>query len=124
MRHAFAWLVVLGVVVGLCGAQAFSGGSSIAVSVKMSPSTIALRSKGTCVTAHVGIRYSLVAAGSVELNGLSATSIFADDRGYLVAKFSLAAVKGIVSRPTATLTLTGATKEGDSFSGSDTVRVR
>jgi len=48
----------------------------------------------------------------------------ADCRGELVAKFDEAAVKAIVEPPSATLTLTGMTIDGDEFSGSDTVKVR
>lgn len=101
-----------------------SADDAMAIAIKVSPNTIVLASKGTWVTVHADIAYSLVDTGTVELNGLSPKITFADDCGNLVAKFPLADVKGIVEPPTAELTLTGVTKAGVPFAGSDTVAVR
>jgi len=114
---------LLGLVSGLIATQAYSEGDRT-VSIRVAPGTIALNSKGTWVTVHAGIRYAVVDAGTVELNGISARLCFADDRGNLVAKFTLEAIKEIVEPPTATLTLSGATKDGEAFSGSETVKVK
>lgn len=96
----------------------------ISIKIKVSPNTIVSASKGTWVTVHTDIPYHQVDTGTVQLNGLSAKTTFADDCGNLVAKFSLDEVKAIVKPPEATLTLTGATKDGEFFTGSDTVAVR
>jgi len=89
----------------------------------VSPSTVSLDSKGVWVTVHAEIDYRLVTGASVTLNGIEVISTFADDRGGLVAKFSLDAVKAILAPGSAVLTLSGETKDGETFSGSDTVRV-
>ena len=125
MRHWIALACVCALVVGgvmgvaVCGPT--SGEDELAVQI--SPGTIASNSKGVWVTAHANIAYSSVVPASVELNGLSASSVFADSVGDLVAKFRLTAVKAIVSAPQAELTLTGVTKAGVEFAASDTVRV-
>ena len=124
MRRLIASVGMLAVLLAVFAVGAWSNDSGVTVPIKVSPGTIALRSKGTWVTVHADIPYSQVAVGSVALNGLGATLCFADDRGDLVAKFSLAKVKAMVSPPEATLTLTGATKDGTAFSGSDTVPVK
>jgi len=113
----------LGLVSGLIATQAYSAGDRI-VSIRAAPGTIALNSRGTWVTVHAGISYAVVDASTVELNGISARLCFADDRGNLVAKFTLADIKEIVAAPTAALTLRGATDDGEPFYGSDTVKVK
>ena len=121
----FVSMSVLGL--GLAIAAEPAGGSAVdamAITIKVSPNTIVLASKGTWVTVHADIAYSRVAPGTVEMNGLAAAFIFPDDRGDLVAKFPLAAVKGIVQPPQTELTLTGATKDDILFAGSETVTVR
>ena len=108
--------------------SAFSGDlasdQDLTVSVKVSPNTIALNSKVHSVTVHAGISYSSVASGTVTLEGIPALYTFADDRGNLVAKFSMSDVKDIVEPPQATLVLRGETKAGESFRGTDSVRVK
>ena len=91
----------------------------------MSPQNILLNSvQGGLITVHAEIAYDLVEKGSVTLNGVPARSTFSDDCGDLVAKFSEADIKALVSPPSATLTLAGLTTAGDVFSGSDVVMVR
>lgn len=95
------------------------------VSILVAPQTINLdgQADGDWVTVHTDIPYAVVDTGTVALNGLAAAATFADDRGNLVAKFSLAAIRGMVAPPEAELILTGMTEDGASFSGIDTVKV-
>ena len=55
---------------------------------------------------------------------IDAVLTFPDDRGDLVAKFRQSTVKDRVDRGWVTLTLTGLTKAGIPFQGSETIRVR
>lgn len=99
-------------------------GADVSVPIVVSPSAINLESQSTWVTVHAEIPFSAVdREAAVTLNGIAARSIFADDRGDLVAKFAIGDVRGVLDVGTATLTLCGTTLEGDSFSGTDTVRV-
>jgi hypothetical protein len=75
------------------------------------------------VTVHADISYSSVSSLSVTLNGVPVTYTKSDARGDLVAKFVDESIKGIVAPGNVQLTLSGTTKSGDSFSGTDTVRV-
>jgi hypothetical protein len=90
----------------------------------VSPATIVLSSFAECVTIHTDIPLSTVDRSSVTMNGLVPYLIKSDARGQLVAKFDAALVKAIVAPPSATLTLSGVTITGDSFTGSRTVPVR
>lgn len=96
------------------------------VPIVISPSTINLQWKGQCVTVHADIPYSEVVSRSVTLSTLndsiSATATFPDDRGDLVAKFSVEDVRRIVELGMVRLTLAGDTRDG-TFSGTDMVRV-
>ncbi|HNT33391.1 MAG TPA: hypothetical protein PKH07_00145 [bacterium] len=76
------------------------------------------------VTVHTAIPYRSVLKGSVFLNGIAASSTFADSRGQLVAKFKESLVEAIVEPPSAFLTLTGLYLDGSAFSGSETIQVR
>ena len=95
------------------------------VVVQVAPATLLLSStQSGQVTVHVTIAYSRVdLSRAITLNGIPSSWTFADSRGELVAKFDEVAVKAIVAAPSATLTLTGVTVDGESFEGSDTVRV-
>jgi hypothetical protein len=95
----------------------------LAVSIAISPSTLVMGSQGVWVTVHCDIPYSTVAGMTVELNGIDVDFTKADNRGDLVAKFQIDAVKGIVSPPSAELTLSGLTTGGVPFSGTDNIRV-
>ena len=124
MKKSLVAACLLALVLGLVATQAYSEDVVRTVTIRVAPGTIAINSKGTWVTVHAGIPYTVVDASTVELNGISARFCFADDRGNLVAKFTLADIKEIVAPPTAILTLSGATKDGEPFSGSDTVKVK
>jgi hypothetical protein len=95
----------------------------ISIEIDISPSTLNLAYQGQVVTIHTNIAYSLVAGATVTLNGLPIDWWKSDDRGNFVAKFNVDAVKDIVHPGSATLTLAGNTKDGDSFSGTSTIRV-
>ena len=94
------------------------------VVVVVSPSTLVLGSPGQDITMHAEIALSVVEASSVRLSGLAPNSVFADNRGELVAKFSRQAVEAIVAPPSAILELTGAKKDGGLFAGTDKLVVR
>ena len=108
-------------------------GSAIAqsgeeVKIKISPNAISEVAQGPRnLTVHVDIAYGLVDAGSVELDGIEAASIFPDDRGDLVAKFAMDRVRDRITDAVRqegdlSLTLTG-TAEGNPFSGTDSIRI-
>jgi hypothetical protein len=99
--------------------------SDIVVPIVISPNVVNLLSQGTWVTVHAEIPYSTVdvQTATVTLDGIEAVSTFADDRGDLVAKFDLDTVKSKLLPGTATLVLSGMTKEGKSFSGTDSIKV-
>lgn len=96
--------------------------------IKVSPNVLVLDSiaEGDGLTVHTNIAYSQVAAAELLIDGdevLLPEFIYPDNRGQLVAKFTLSEVKLRVEPPTATMTLTGTTKSGASFSGSDMIQV-
>lgn len=97
------------------------------ITIQVSPSTINLAYEGTVVTVHADIPYTGVVDASLHLNGVEVWYTKADSRGDLVAKFDVDAVKAIVSRPSAELTLSGVVETAEGvlipFSGTDTVRV-
>jgi hypothetical protein len=110
---------VLATVVLAAAAQ----GADLTVPIVISPSTINLESEGTWVTVHAEIDYSDVVGATVTLDGIPVKATFADNRGDLVAKFAVGDVRGIVKPGMAQLTLSGTTRDGGTFSGTDTVRV-
>lgn len=96
------------------------------VNIMVSPNVLALTSRTTAdLTVHADVKWALVDAASVTLNGLPALSVFADDCGDLVAKFDRDAVKALANgSPEITLTLTAVLMDGTEIVGSDTIRVR
>lgn len=99
-------------------------GDELTVPIVIAPSTINLQAGGTWVTVHAEIAYSAVNAATVTLDGIPVKTTFADNRGELVAKFLVGDVRGIVKPGTTPqLTLSGTTDDGDTFSGTDMVRV-
>jgi len=126
MKRAIVSALVLCLGLGLFMGDAFSGArSEDPLGIAVSPQTLLLGAdQGGTVAVHTEIPYGSVNRASLELNGIPVRSTKADACGDLVAFFSEAAVKEIVSVPSATLTLSGATKTGVPFAGSDTVQVR
>jgi len=99
------------------------------IAIQASPSVLVLGQQGNWMTIHADIAFAAVDSGSVVLTvapgGAEVTpnATFADDRGDLVAKFALEALKKLVDPPSATLTLAG-TSDGVPFYGSTTITVR
>ena len=94
------------------------------VTIDISPATLVLDSSGTWVTVHAEIPLSDVEPSSIAFEGITPDVIKADNRGELVAKFERGTIVAIVSPPEASLTLTGLTSTGASFSGTDTITVQ
>ena len=94
-----------------------------ALEIQISPQTLVIATPGPWVTVHTNVPYSDVAASTVELEGIPASSTFADDCGDLVAKFVRDEICAIVAPPEATLTLTAEMADGEFISGSDTIVV-
>lgn len=94
------------------------------IQIQVSPQTLVLGLQGEWVTVHADIPLRTVASTSIKLNGITASSVFADDRGDLVAKFHQSEIENIVAPPQAVLTLTGNLITGEALSGSDTIAVK
>lgn len=98
------------------------------VPIQVSPAVIVIGAPVQWVTVHADIAYGSVDTASIVLRSgtdeLAVSWTKADDCGDLVAKFVFADVAAIVSAPSATLTLTGLTRDGEPFSGTETVPVR
>ncbi len=93
------------------------------VAIQISPQVLILGVQGEWVTVHTDLPYSTVAASSVALNDIPIDVAYADALGYFVAKFDQATIQAIVQPGAVTLTLTGLTKDGDAFAGSETITV-
>jgi hypothetical protein len=122
MRRATIFLSVICITAGLLLTAGIAS-SAETISIKVSPNTITLGSVGEWVTVHTDIALSLVDTSSISLNGVDVAWTKADAKGNLVAKFVLEDIKAIVEPPEATLSLLGSTKDGEEFTGSDTVAV-
>ena len=108
--------------IGLAGIAMANGvleGDTPAIMV--SPSTIFLAKVDT-VSVHTNISASAVEDGSLDLNGATPTSVCADNLGHIAAKFAVADLG--LEDGEATLTLSGAYKDGRTFSASDVVTVK
>lgn len=95
------------------------------IQIQVSPNVLNLGSKGEIVTVHTDLPYGAVTGASVFLNGVPISWWKADDRGYFVAKFDINKVKyeaGLVVGEN-TVTLTGFTKDGIQFTGSQSLKV-
>jgi hypothetical protein len=99
--------------------------SEMQIAIQVSPNVLNLNNQGEVVTIHTDIAYGLVVGASVTLNGLPIDWWKSDDRGNFVAKFYMEAVKGMPLNLNDynTLTLTGTTIYGDTFTGSDEIKV-
>lgn len=98
--------------------------ADVSVEIQVAPAQIVLKAPSTWLTVHADIPYSVVDDGSVQINGLDADQVFADDCGNLVAKVEMGRIKDLVAPPSVEITLTGLTTEAEAFSGSETVRVK
>jgi hypothetical protein len=97
----------------------------VQIDIQCSPAVVNLQTSpnGTWFTVHADIAYRLVNAATVTLNNIPVKWTKVDNLGYLVAKFQLADVRGLLLPGDNTLTLKGVTVDGLLFSGSATVRV-
>ncbi|MCI0493229.1 MAG: hypothetical protein L0Z07_09860 [Planctomycetes bacterium] len=96
------------------------------ITIEVAPSVVSLDSQGQVVTVHTDIAYGAVDGWSVALDGLTIQSWKADNQGNYVAKFNLDDVKDMLKSKVGTevvVTLTGETKDGEEFEGSDTIKV-
>ena len=100
------------------------------IEIDVSPNVLNIQSASTVVTVHTDIKYALVVEANVEptvfLNEVPIHSWKSDDRGYFVAQINSAEIKGLnglIMNVENTLTLTGYTKDGDYFSGTDYILV-
>jgi hypothetical protein len=107
----------------LQGAAPTSAEATLEIEAKVSPHTVVLGSDTVWLTVHTDIALSRVATFTLDLNGIPVAWTKADSHGHLVAKFRIGDVKEIVAPPSAELTLSGWTRDGAFFQGSDTVRV-
>jgi hypothetical protein len=95
------------------------------INIQVSPNVLNLLNKGTVVTVHTDIDYSLVRGSTVTLNGIEIKAYFADDCGDFVAKFNMDQVKALPNLKIGeynTLTMTGETNTGN-FIGSEAIMV-
>ena len=99
------------------------GALELDVVIQLSPATLVLDSPGVWVTVHAEIAYASVDHASLTMNGVELTYVKSDNHGELVVKFEREDIQNIVSRPEATLTLTGLTTDGTPFAGSETISV-
>ena len=97
---------------------------STEVGITIAPHALVLGVEGTWVTVHTDVRYGSAVNTSLMLDGVPAAFAYADDRGYLVVKFTQGAIEAIVTPPDASLTLTGWFTDGTPFFGVDTILVR
>lgn len=103
----------------LCGAR-----TDDPLGIAVSPQTFILSvDQGGAVTVHTEISYSSVDPASLKLNGIPVDWAHVDSRGHIVGEFDEWTVKAIVTVPETVMTLTGNYATGESFAGSDTVRV-
>ncbi len=99
-------------------------GADIDIWIQINPHTLIIDGPGTWVTVQTDISCGTVNTGSVYLGPVAVAWTKANSRGNLVAKFRQKDIEAIVSAPSATLTLTGAKKDGQTFSGTDTIQVK
>lgn len=107
---------------GLAGSTlANSAVDGDAPAIMASPQVVVL-AKVADLTIHSNIPASSVDFASVRLNGVTPTGLGADSCGHLVARFAIA---DLALQPgEATLTLTGAFKDGSLFAAADVVGVK
>lgn len=125
MRKMTSIVCFLALGLGLFAGEALCGGrTDDPLGVAVSPQTFILSlDQGGAVTVHTAIAFAEVDCATLRLNGIAVDWTHVDSLGHVVGEFNEEAVKAIVAPPEATLTLTGNMKTGESFSGSDTVRV-
>lgn len=124
MRMVLRVVLALCVVVGLVSTGVAMGNGALPDgddAIMVSPGTIVL-DKVSDVTVHTNIAAAIVVSGTVTLNGVVPTGVWADDCGDLVARFAIEDL-GLVPGEVA-LTLGCARTDGGAFSATDVVRAK
>jgi hypothetical protein len=99
------------------------------IGIQVSPSTILLnwKTQGDArVTVHTEVPYGLFNGAEIDVwleDDIQATSIFADARGDLVAKFPYQELVSLLGVGTVTLHVKAVARDGTVYFGSDQVRV-
>ena len=103
---------------------AFAEDEAQSIDITVAPATLNLSYQGDWVTVHTDQTHTAELEDNFDwcLNGVDATSIYSDSRGYLVAKFEVSAIAAVVAPGDVTMTLTGE-NEIVAYEGSDVVRV-
>lgn len=110
---------------------------AVTVKIQCSPATVMLESvaSGNWMTVHTDLSFhevmpttvglSVDTGDLVTLNDLPNLYLYSDNRGFLVVKFDLAEIKGMIDPPIAELELTlrGTRLDGASFVGASFVKV-
>lgn len=122
MRRLLGIVCVFSLLLVLSAVGAFCQDSGT-IAITVSPNVVNTTANGQWLTIHADIPLSVVDTASVYVNGVAVDWTKADAQGDLVAKFCLDDVLAVIAPPSATLTLTGTTKDGATFSGTDTVKV-
>ena len=126
-KIAFIQTGIALLILGLFLSMPFQGFSQLTIEIQVSPSTLNLQNQGQVGTVHTDIAYGAVEASSVELNGLSIDHWKADNQGNFVAKFLMEEVIELAENLNIgelnTLTLTGTTSAGETFTGTDEVMI-
>ncbi|MCL4206542.1 MAG: hypothetical protein KJ000_29005 [Pirellulaceae bacterium] len=118
-----AFLSILAALAMLAAANSASASEIIEITIQVAPNVVSLDSQGEVLTVHTDIAYGLVDGWSVALNDQPIQSWKSDNQGNFVAKFNLDTVKSWIPIGTVTVTMTGVTKDGVEFAGSDTIKV-
>ena len=106
----------------------FTSDELINIKIDVAPNVLNIASSGTVVTVHTDIAYSKVEGASVYLNDVPIACWKSDSRGQFVAKFNMEEVEtlvteGVLDEGEITLNLSGTTKLGISFKGSQFISV-
>jgi len=132
MRNVLVGLAVVGILVGLSATAALSyrsgkSGGEGDFAIYVAPATVVRTAPGDAVTIHTNVPLEGVTPGSVavDVDGtpVTVTTVYADDRGQLVARVLADAVIEAATANTATITLTLAVG-ADTQSACDVVRVK
>ena len=107
----------------VAGAMTAGHAETMEINIIVQPKTIVIASENEWLTVHTNIALTAVDTGSIMINDIAVSWTKADAKGQLVAKFDIDVIKASVTAPEATFVLTGVTKAGVPFTGTDTVPV-
>jgi len=120
------WCMALSLILIQVPTLCFGDEITIDIDIDVAPNVLNIQSEGQVVTVHTDIDFSVVYGYSVLLNGVAISSWKADNRGNFVAKFSMDEIKtsdGLIIDGYKKLTLFGYTTAGDTFSGTQAIKV-